>query len=177
MFDQGLSNLDSLVRHDMTKAYNGQHIQYIALDPRSFIAKRAVVSFDGMQGFYMQHLPRLAAAAARAGVQMDGMPCGLYYSWDEEQGSTDMAAAIPVPEAVTGRDMEMVTIEGGRGLLVEYHGDYDGLGAAHGAIDEYMTNFNLNSRTPAVEEYITDPSVEPDTSKWLTRIYYYLQEN
>jgi hypothetical protein len=29
---------------------------------------------------------------------------------------------------------------------------------------------------PVIEEYVTGPETEPDTSKWLTKIYYLLDQ-
>jgi effector-binding domain-containing protein len=56
--------------------------------------------------------------------------------------------------------------------LVEYYGNPEGTGAAHGAIESYCKQQGLVAGEPAIEEYVTDPASEPDTSKWLTRIYY-----
>ena len=40
------------------------------------------------------------------------------------------------------------------------------------AIEGYCKQHGLEAGVPAIEEYVTDPASEPDTSKWLTRIYY-----
>ncbi|MDX1476583.1 MAG: SRPBCC family protein [Saprospiraceae bacterium] len=175
MFAKGLENLDSLVRADMNKEYNGLKVQYKDVPERTFMARRAVVKWADMQAFYATHLPRIGAAAARAGVQMNGMPCGLYYSWDEENEETDMAAAMPVARAFEGKDMEVIRLPAAKAAVVDYYGDYDNLGAAHEAIDAYLQNFGLTSAPPVVEEYVTDPGTEPDPAKWLTRIVYRIE--
>jgi hypothetical protein len=43
------------------------------------------------------------------------------------------------------------------------------------AMDEYMAERKLQQIPPILEEYLTDPTLEPDTSKWLTRIVYFVK--
>jgi hypothetical protein len=45
---------------------------------------------------------------------------------------------------------------------------------AHSKLDYFVENMELKIVTPFIEEYVTDPSQEPDTSKWLTNVYYLL---
>ncbi len=33
----------------------------------------------------------------------------------------------------------------------------------------------LKHKAPVIEEYVTDPGKEPDSSKWLTRIYFFAE--
>ena len=41
-------------------------------------------------------------------------------------------------------------------------------------MDAYMKANNLPMQTQVIEEYVTDPMHEKDTTKWLTNIYYVL---
>ena len=176
MFAKGLENLATLVKEDMNKEFNGFHIAFQESPERNFMAKRSVVQLDQMQAFYAKHLPRIASAVAKAKVEMQGMPCGLYYTFDEAAGQTDMAAAIPVTSTFQGRDMEVITIPAGKVLVLDYYGSYEQLDKPHLAFDAYLDHFGLTAKPPAIEEYVTDPSTEPDPSKWLTRITYLLDK-
>jgi len=42
-------------------------------------------------------------------------------------------------------------------------------------MDAYIKANNLEHHTNVVEEYITDPGMEPDSTKWLTRIIYFIK--
>jgi effector-binding domain-containing protein len=64
---------------------------------------------------------------------------------------------------------------GGKALKVDYYGDYAGSEQAHVAIMEYIDQNGLTAKEPVIELYITDPGMEPDTSKWLTTIYYLVE--
>ena len=59
--------------------------------------------------------------------------------------------------------------------IIDYYGSYEGLMYAHLALDNYLKQKGLKMRSPVIEEYLTDPGAEPDTSKWLTRIYYFAE--
>jgi effector-binding domain-containing protein len=106
---------------------------------------------------------------------MDGMPCGLYYVWDEAGKKTDMAFAIPVKTKAEIPGFLTIELPAGMVLTVDYYGPYEGVGAAHGAIDAYAKANGLKAGAPAVEQYVTDPETEPDPKKWLTKVTYPLE--
>lgn len=148
----------------------------------TFLGRRDVVRIGEIQAFYHDVLPQ-AYAAATAGPGATGPPCGLYWTWDEAAGQTDIAAAVPLAgpmEAVLdGRGgavpdgLELIEVPEGRGVTYDYFGPYGGLPDAHRTVQAYLAGrpFLL-----AVEEYLTDPSAEPDPARWHTRITYVLAE-
>ncbi len=56
---------------------------------------------------------------------------------------------------------------------IDYPGAYEGLKYAHQSLNKYFQTNGLRLKPPVIEEYITDPMAEPDTTKWLTKIYYF----
>lgn len=85
-------------------------------------------------------------------------------------------ACIPVTKA--GKDDGMVKaakFPGAKAVKLDYYGDYPGTEQAHYYIDEWTQKNNITISGSPWEEYVTDPMVEKDTSKWLTRIYYPVQ--
>jgi effector-binding domain-containing protein len=44
------------------------------------------------------------------------------------------------------------------------------------AIEKYLKENGIQSTGMAIEEYVTDPTAEPDTLQWLTKIYYPLTD-
>ena len=59
-------------------------------------------------------------------------------------------------------------------LQLVYNGGYSKIGDAHMALGKYMKDKALTQNV-AVEEYITDPMTEKDSTKWQTNIYYLLK--
>lgn len=171
-FDEGLGMLKEVVA--AAPAANDFAIQPVDYPGGQYLGARAVMPMADMQEFYADNFGKAFEALKAAGLQMTGMPSGLYYSWDMEKGQTDMAAAIPfagdlkkVPDG-----MSIITVPAGRSLVIEYRGGYGGLAGPHNAMDAYIQANNLEPLTPAIEEYVTDPMQEPDSTKWVTKITY-----
>ncbi len=172
-YEEGLTNLKKVVE-DHVKDYGGYVIKNVDMSERHFIAIRQTVAFSQMQGFNENSMMQLSKFLASNNLLMDGMPCGLYYNWDEEDKQTDMAAALPVsnPPPSLSNPFTLITLPASRYLVIDYYGDYEGIGDAHDTLGKYIEDNNLNSAPPVYEEYLTDATKETDPSKWLTRIYY-----
>jgi effector-binding domain-containing protein len=171
-FEKGLGKLKNIVEGKMNDKYRGFHVKIVDLPTRSFLGVRKRIKMDKMQSFFESNLPRAYMAVQKAGLEMDGMPYGLYYDWDEKNGETDMAAAIPVKKSMKIPGFGEFKVESGRAAQIDYYGDYMGLGEAHYAIDDYLKALDLKMGSPVMEHYVTDPTTEADTSKWLTQITY-----
>jgi effector-binding domain-containing protein len=162
---------------EANKTYRGYKIKEIDFPSRTFLAKRGTISFSEVPSFFGKNLPVMFAELGKAGLQPAGAPCGLYFSWNPETQKTDMAAALPLAPGTTPptvKGTEQIKAEG-KALQLSYYGDYQKLEIAHGAIDDYMKEKNIEWNNLTIEEYITDPKAEPDTAKWLTNIYYLIK--
>ncbi len=145
--------------------YPGQH----------FVMNRKTVAIKDVAEFYQKNLPTLFEACTKAKLKMTDMPSGLFYSWDEENASSDMAAAIPVSSAAVPKGMELGKTNPGKALQIDYYGDYSGTAEAHEAMESYMKANELTMSWPVIETYVTDPTIEKDPNKWLTKVIYPLQ--
>ncbi|MDX5449385.1 MAG: SRPBCC family protein [Bacteroidota bacterium] len=105
---------------------------------------------------------------------MTGAPFALYTKWDEENDQVSFQAGIPsdVKKNGSGDIKRGVTYEG-LALKNVYKGPYDGVGPVHENFETYSMENGYEYAGPgAFEIYVTDPSMEPDTSKWITEIIY-----
>ncbi len=59
--------------------------------------------------------------------------------------------------------------------MIDYYGAYDKIGEAHMAMDDCMADMKMRSVPPVIEEYVTDPASESDTSRWLTKVIYFIE--
>jgi effector-binding domain-containing protein len=175
MFDSGLANLKTLCESEAKSAGNFE-IQTVDFPGRSFLAIRGKVKIGSgdMHQFYSRNFGAIGGVLNDKGLEMAGHPSGLFYEWNEETNVPDMAAGIPVlnGETAAGGNVEYVEVPAGKTLLIDYYGPYEGVGSAHYAMGDYLEAHNLTFRGPVIEEYVTDPGTEPDTSKWLTKVYY-----
>jgi effector-binding domain-containing protein len=155
----------------MPKKYRGYTVNTLEIPTQYYITHREKIPMANISTFFGTHFPAIAGKAA---ANMTGMPRALYYEWDQESGMTDLAAAIPVKSAMDIEGYTSVTVPKGKALHIDYYGSYDGGAEAHYAMDDYMKANGLESEL-VMEEYANDPVSEPDTSKWLTKIYYTLK--
>ncbi len=110
------------------------------------------------------------------GIEQAGMPLTQWLTFDEE-GTSVYTAGIPVAEGTeAGEGVEVITIPAGAAYKYVHMGAYAETEAAHMAINDYMySSGNLPTGGPW-EIYVTDPGMEPDTSKWVTEIWYPIAE-
>ncbi|MFH2095160.1 MAG: hypothetical protein ABIJ16_05620 [Bacteroidota bacterium] len=171
-FETGLARLDSICRirqEDEAKTWRGYTISEIEYGPKTFVGFRKTIRFDEIHDFFAEHFGNIFNFYASKNVNFDGYPSGMYMSFNEQTQETDMIAAIPVKagnlEVPEGYQVFEV---GGKALLIEYKGAYNGSGEAHYAMDDYFKEKGLELNEYVIEEYVTDPGSEPDTYQWIT---------
>ena len=171
-YEKGLQNLKNQVASFISShTKRGYFINEIEMKPKYYISKRASVKFSDIQSFYATNFAAIMQKIELLGLPLAGAPSGLYYTWDMENSVADMAAGIPLSDQADIDGFEVIEVAG-KSLKIEYYGSYEGSAEAHYALDDYMKENGVALNELVIEEYITDPSSEPDTSKWLTSIYY-----
>lgn len=173
-FDKGLTKLKTMIEAmPTTKTYRGYEVQEMDAPANYFIGYREKINMDEMTsdrfGIY---LTKVFAAVNAAKIEMTGNPCGLFFLWDEANKQVDLAYAVPVKTKAEVKGFSSFEVPAGKLLVIDYYGPYNGTGEAHFAMDDYMKEHNLKSGIPVWEQYITDPTTEPDTMKWLTKVFY-----
>ena len=177
-YRKGLANIEKMVDERVKeKKYRGFAISEVDLPEKNYVMNRAVVNMDNIQNFYAKNLGALFGKLQGANIEMDGSPSGLFFKWNDSDGSTDMAVGIPVKDAINVKGMSSLTIPAGRALQIDYYGDYSKTANAHYAIDDYMKDYGLINNSPVVEEYTPDEEQGKDAAKSLTKITYYLADN
>jgi hypothetical protein len=167
-FSTGLNNLKIMTEQLASdKSYLGFAVSATKLDPVRMIGKKAVIQIseisnvmDSGYGNIMKKYPNATN------------PGALYFEWNPEAGTSDMAVVMQIASDVGVAGFEEFILEG-NALQIDYYGDYSGSENAHYAMDMYFNDYGLEYVNPVWEAYITDSSLEPDTSKWLTRITYF----
>jgi effector-binding domain-containing protein len=134
-------------------------------------SKKETVKLQDIPAYLGKHLPAIFAELGKNKIQPEAPPSGLYWNYNESAGTLDMAAAIKAAKGSKVKGFETYSIPAGKVLQVVYFGAYDKMQPAHDAILNYMKEKNLK-HSLAIEEYVTDPGVEKDTTKWMSNIYY-----
>lgn len=179
-FEKGLNKLKIKCETTMSenKTYNGYKIIEFDYSGGEFIATRKVLKMAEMNAFFQQASAQVLGFMGKNNIGVNGTITGLYYSWNEEAQESDAAFAAPflsTKELKMDKGLEVIKVNPSKALKIEYYGAYDKSANAHYAMDEYLKEKGLEHFPPVVEQYITDPSTEPDSTKWLTNIIYLIQ--
>lgn len=176
-FEKGLEKLKSSVEKLAEKQeveVPSTKIKAVDAPMRKFIGRRSIVKFEDMQSFYSENYSDAYKTIGEKELEFDGSPSGIYFSWDPEKGQADMAAVLPV-KGLEGDLEGFETYElGGKALKIVHWGSYDNIDVPHNDMEEYIIHNEIEVLGPTLEEYITDPGNEPDTTKWETHIYYFI---
>ncbi|HRD53342.1 MAG TPA: SRPBCC family protein [Flavobacteriales bacterium] len=172
-FEKGLGKLKEQVEEAMA-AKPSYAINSIDWPATLYVGKREVVSLADMKSVFEKGFGSGMAAIGKAKAEPSGPPSGVYFEWNEANQTADMIAAIPVPLTAKSKlkGVDLYESPASKALVIDYYGGYGGMMAPHMAMDEYIKAQGLTHHTNVIEEYITDPMAEPDSSKWLTRIIY-----
>jgi hypothetical protein len=174
-YERGLLNLKRVSEEMANKKYRGYSVKEADIPVKYYVGVRKTVPFQQLPIFFSTNLPKIMQAVTDGGGQMAGAPSELIWSFDQNAGQADIAAAIPVAQEMQLKGWTTFPVGGRKALVVDYLGNYAKIGDAHYAVEDYMTARGYRSMPPAVQEYMTDPMTEPDTSKWLTRVIYFVQ--
>ena len=115
----------------------------------------------------------IGAVIGSGKAQMKGAPFAIYHKFDKSADQVVLEAGVAVDKRIEGKgNVKCSEMKSGKAAKVNYHGDYDNMEAAHNAIHEWITANNKKIIGAPWEVYVTDPTTEKDTAKWLTEIYY-----
>ncbi|NIG52344.1 SRPBCC family protein [Chitinophaga sp. Cy-1792] len=179
-FQKGLNNLKSMAEADKRGpgSPNGvnETVKEMNYPATTYAAIRKSIPQKGITAFYRNNLKQIYIAATAAKLQ-PGVPCGLFFAWDTITHQADMAAAVPVPEGsiLKGGGIQIIKLPAAKAYYVDYYGPYDKIANAHVALHEYADDNGKKIVLPIMEMYVTDPANEKDSSKWLTKVIYFMK--
>jgi len=138
---------------------------------RPAVFARATCGHDEIGPTLARVFGTVGQSAQRQGLTMAGPPFCRYTAWRETD--CDLEGGMPVL-ANGANDGEVVAGElGGCTAAATLHtGPYEDLPKAHSAVRTWITQQGKDFAGPCWESYLTDPGTEPDSSKWLTEVYY-----
>jgi effector-binding domain-containing protein len=144
------------------------------------------VTMDTLSEAVDQAFPELFGWLAAQGTEAAGPPFTRYLVIDmAAELKIELAVPVDSPVAASGRVRPGILPEG-RYAVLRHTGSYDGLFAANAALQRWATEHGVTFDTwdapdgaawrSRVEHYLTDPSKEPDPSKWETDVAYLIGE-
>ena len=151
-------------------------------DEQPYAAIRERVPLDGIAAAVDQALPEIFGWLAARNLAPAGPPLIRYHVIDMDR-ELDLEVAVPVSEPVPadGR-IRPGAMPAGHYAVLRHVGHYDGLIASNAYLqnwaEEQGVTFDTSDTETGLawagraEHYLTDPSAEPDPSKWQVDVAY-----
>ena len=125
----------------------------------------AVTEAAGFTAVVDRGFPRLFGRLAELGVAPAGAPFIRYLRMGEE---LELELGVPVP---AGSAAEDGALPAERVAVLRHIGPFSGLREAGESLERWVAEQDEQAAGPFWEAYVTDPSSEPDSSKWITEIH------
>lgn len=145
-------------------------IKEVVLDSQKALAIRETCSFAELGNKFGEIYSEIDKFLKGHSIKTAGYPYGRYHSFSPEK--IDLEAGIPVEGNIQpeGR-IELVDTYSGKAVMTVFSGHYDKLADAWKKFAEVVDGSGYKLAGPCFEVYVTDPAVEPDSSKWITELY------
>jgi AraC family transcriptional regulator len=146
-------------------------IDRIELAAQPVLVVRRRVQHSQIAAALGEILGRVFLHAQRSGAALAGQPFTRYIEWGP--GVLTIEAGLPVAAGVAGEaDVRADTLPGGPAARTTHIGPYDGLSAAHAAVQVWIEEHGMRVAGAPWEVYVTDPAEHPDPRNWRTDLYW-----
>lgn len=174
-FEEGLSNLKQMVE-SMPAPQSEITIGRVEMEAMPYYGIKTEMAISDMNSefFGKSYEEIMSYLGNEASANMLMPPMALFYEWDEENNRTVVEPAIAVNSGLPGNDRITKKMGyAGPALKATHVGGYD-TEAEHMALSNHMKDNGLEwpEGVAAIEVYVTDPQAEPDSTKWVTEVYY-----
>ena len=160
LFRASLAHEESIMTYDITRQ---------PITESTFLYKKARCShadiaktLGGLFGPVFQY-------AVTNGLELRSPPTTLYVEWGP--GMVTIHAGMMVAAVAAAPDgMFVETLPACEAAVTVHTGPYEGLRAAHAAMEQFLAEHALDKAGPAREVYLSDPGQVPDPAQWKTQL-------
>jgi len=167
-FEKGLAKIKETVESSPISSYT-----IIEKEVQSFTIAtvRNKVSASEIEKTIGQSYASIQELIKNQSAKMIGPPMAITLAWDST--SWDFEAAIPIDKEIKGNAKVVVKKSySGKVIYISYLGSYSKTYTAYNELEKYKNEKGYTDNGGPWEVYVTDPATEPDTSKWITEIYF-----
>ena len=172
-FQKGVDQL-KLVAEEKASAAPNMPITEVEVEamPIYYIEDEVKIS-EMSSDFYGERYGKIGTYLGEDSQNMLEMPLAVYNKWDEEKDRAVIAVAMACESEKTGKgEIKKGMSHSGKAVKCVYTGPYEEGDKPHNAIAAYMAANNLEMAGAPWEVYASDPGDEPDSTKWVTHVYY-----
>ncbi len=170
MFHEDLEGMKTYIE-DLVKGDFG--VEKVTYQGQKYFGKLDIIVNSKIPQYYAKYYPLIYKMLDSMKVEITGPPVGLIFDWEAKSGFVAIMAALPINVKLPNiAGWSYIDVEKAECFRLKNLGNYTTLRNAHAKMTYLMDNSPYSLGTPVIEEYVTSPSQEPDTSKWQTNIYY-----
>lgn len=147
----------------------GYDIEVRDLPEQHVAVVRTTTTAEGVGAVLHDALPAVFGHVMSKGLTPTLPPFTRYHSMVDESFDLEAGIGVAAPIEGDGR-IQPSTLPDGRVATTTHVGPYEGVGAAHRALEAWAAEHG-ETVTAAWEVYVTDPGEEPDQSKWRTEVF------
>jgi effector-binding domain-containing protein len=167
--EQGLFNLNNLVQD--TKTLYGYEIMDYLVPSGIVISARDTASPETVATKLAMMYKKISLFLKSKGLSPIGNPLAVFHYYSSR--GFDIEAGLPIPSIVIVPEGLICSEKAAqRTVKIKYFGSYEMISSAYVALQTYIDNNDLQKSGPGWEEYITNPTIEADSDKRQTNIYY-----
>ena len=171
-FDQGLVDLELAATAMPDAPKYPMHIEtfpdqhYVGTRHQMTVAQYSTLFAANEMGEILEYVLH------NGGQRMD-KPMAIFHKHSVSEDIIDVEFALPVVNPVESRGkFRAGVIPGGEFIVGEHLGHHDELPELWNYFEDFIAENNLTVRWSPYEHFVTIPSMEPDTSKWLTNVVF-----
>ncbi|MBN1388117.1 MAG: GyrI-like domain-containing protein [Bacteroidales bacterium] len=175
--EQGLESLKTFLEENGVEMSQLSNIELKEFPPINAIIAEGQGTVEEMPDLMGRLFGLIMEAVNSQGLQPAGPPFSYYYDYDQATGITKVKAGIPLgsPGESMG-EIKAVEFEGFKGISGIHTGSYDNFVASYNKLMEEAEKMGYETTWESWEFYYSDPSTEPDESKWKTEIVFPVKE-
>jgi AraC family transcriptional regulator len=144
-------------------------VEEIRLAPQTVATIRETTTLANVGAALAEVFGAIQEYLKEMGVAVTGPPFARFHK--VESSVVDLEAGFPIAREVPRRwRIRCGDLPGGAAVAVWHVGPYETMGPAHAAVQSWLAERGRRPNGPAWEVYYTDPSGEPDPSKWRTQV-------
>lgn len=145
------------------------HWELVTIEPQQAAVIRAEVPMAELTSVFDRGFHEVMAAVEAQGIAVAGPPFGFYPRMPGETVEVLVGFPVGAPVEPSG-DVSAFELPGGRVVRGMHVGPYDALGETYGQLMAWAAAEGLELAEGMWEQYVSDPSAEPDPANWQTLI-------
>ena len=151
-----------------------ERVDTVALEAQNTASVRRTVAQKDLGDFFMEVLPKIAAALAEQGATPAGPPYGRFFNADLAALDTEAGMPFEGRFAPSG-DISVTELPAGRALKTLHAGSYRTLSGTYARLESWATEHGQSLGQGPWESYVNDPA-ETSPDKLRTEVFWPLSK-